>query len=496
MALAQAPRRACGKPHEANGGEVQEGTSLIGTKRDICTQDDAAHARLPFHAGGVGLWSLAHREAEAGVANRRFVKMSGVVHFDITEILEYARHNATLSGIQRVTTEIITHIVNRHGTDKLRLIGWHPLRHRIVSFDASYFSGNYKYDQEDFCRHFGVARPPIGGASLKFYLDRKYGRRSWRRPVHHARLLLANGLTAGRTFRKRNIGPAGARQPPRGRMTDGLPLEPGDLVFIPGATWNFDDYLSALAQERQRRVVTVCHLIHDLIPLLAPEHVGDGVPERFARWLAHLSRNTDYFLTNSYATQRDLEAWMAENCAAVPTGVLPLAHQFVDHPQRSLRAADIDGGIQARVRNAARLPYVLCVGTIESRKNIWTLANVWKRIYERLGCNTPRLIFAGRQGGGLNEDFEDFIRGTGSVYGYIRVLECPNDAELAFLYRRCLSRSIRATRRAGVCPSARACGSDAPSSPRTQAPCLRLADGSPTMSTRCRGSRSKPPSSN
>jgi glycosyltransferase involved in cell wall biosynthesis len=247
-----------------------------------------------------------------------------------------------------------------------------------------------------------------------------------------------NGLTVGSTFKRRNITLKRAKHPPA-RMEHGLALAPGDSVFLAGASWNFDEYLWNLAQERLRRGIVICHFIHDLIPILTPEHVGDEVPERFGRWLKHLSANTDYFLTNSQATKRDLDAWLDENNVGVPTAVLPLAHQFADSSRHApLEDAPGDEPVRARVRNAARLPFVLCVGTIESRKNIWTLANVWKRIHAQLGGATPRLIFAGKQGGGLNEDFEDFLKGTGSLYGFIRVVERPNDAELAFLYRKCL----------------------------------------------------------
>ncbi|HEY7129687.1 MAG TPA: glycosyltransferase [Nitrospira sp.] len=363
--------------------------------------------------------------------------MPAKIHYDVSDILEYARYHATLSGIQRVSTQLISHIVSKHGTERLRLIGWHPLRQRMVSFDASYFAGDYKYDQKDFCRHFALGRSTIGGASLRAYLKQKYGRR-WRRHLHHVRLLLANSVTGGRTFKKRNIGPAQPQQPP-GRMKDGFAPAPGDVVFIVGATWNFDKYLWALAQERRRSGIVICQFIHDLIPLLTPEHVVDDVPRHFAHWLKHLGGNTDYFLTNSRATKSDLDTWLAQNGIDVPTGVLPLAHQFVDYARgdASPERHSTEGPIHARIRNAARLPYALCVGSIESRKNIWALANVWKRIHARLGESTPRLIFAGNPGW-LREDFDDFIKATGSLYGYIRILERPSDEELAYLYRRCL----------------------------------------------------------
>lgn len=365
--------------------------------------------------------------------------MPGTLYYDVTDVLEYARANPTLSGIQRVWVQLLNRMVNAHGTERLRLIGWHSTAERLLAFDAAFFSGHYIYDQAAFCRHFGLEATAPSGNDLDSYLARKYGR-SWRRPMHRARLLAINALTAGRTFQKRRIGPAPERH--RNGQIDGcVSFSPGDVVFVAGATWNFDAYLGALARARRERGVAIVHYIHDLIPLLAPEHVVDDVPEQFARWLRHLSRSTDCFLTNSHATRRDLNAWLAERGRDVPSRVLPLAHQFGDSNRgpaaQAAQGASAGARIHARVLNAARLPYALCVGTIESRKNVWTLANVWQRIHARLGAATPRLIFAGKHGW-LKEDFDDFIRGTGSLSGYIRIVDRPSDAELEHLYGRCL----------------------------------------------------------
>jgi len=78
----------------------------------------------------------------------------------------------------------------------------------------------------------------------------------------------------------------------------------------------------------------------------------------------------------------------------------------------------------------------LMVGTLESRKNIWGLANVWKQIVDKLGLNAPRLIFAGQRGW-LSDDFYDFLHGTGYVQGYIRTVGDATDLELKYLYENC-----------------------------------------------------------
>jgi glycosyltransferase involved in cell wall biosynthesis len=43
-------------------------------------------------------------------------------------------------------------------------------------------------------------------------------------------------------------------------------------------------------------------------------------------------------------------------------------------------------------------PYFVCVGTLEARKNIAFLLALWRRLAERLGDETPRLVLVGRRG--------------------------------------------------------------------------------------------------
>lgn len=178
--------------------------------------------------------------------------------------------------------------------------------------------------------------------------------------------------------------------------------------------------------------VRLCFFIHDLIPLVATEHVDHVASDKFHGWMQLIAQSGDLLLVNSEATHSDLDAWLASHKIFTPTSVLRLAHQFADRPRNA-----IPGEVSAHVHNAARLPYALCVGTMESRKNVWTLANVWREVHAKIGISTPRLLFAGSPGW-LKDDFDDLLRGTGSLYGYIRIVERPTDDELNYLYKNCL----------------------------------------------------------
>ncbi len=93
-------------------------------------------------------------------------------------------------------------------------------------------------------------------------------------------------------------------------------------------------------------------------------------------------------------------------------------------------------GLRAGIRQTVSVPYVLCVGTIEARKNIWRTIAAWKKLLEAGHYDLPRLVLAGRNGW-MHSDVDDILAGTGNLYGWVRVVNGPTDRELDFLYRNC-----------------------------------------------------------
>ena len=375
------------------------------------------------------------------------------VYFDITDLMEYGRYNSTLSGIQRVAVMLINRIINVHGAEALDLIAFHPVKRTIVTYPSTFFLGQFNYDQALFCNQFGLAveqNLDFGRRDLNSYIKKKYGG-GLRAQVHKSRLALGNRLSGGSTYRRRGIvrdvrpiAPHDAASPKRLEKAAGL--APGDIVFVPGATWNFTAYLEFLARSAARGVEIV-QFVHDLIPLVTPEPVVDDEPEQFTEWLEAMSKTASRFIANSNSTRSDLERYFQRaGTDAKPCAVVPLAQEFTQAPTPDpewskpmfLRAElDSPERIRAKVYNATRLPYVLCAGTIESRKNVWTLARVWVSLVEELKDAAPRLIFAGKHGW-LKDDFDDVLQRSGRADGFIRIVERPTDGELAYLYRNCL----------------------------------------------------------
>lgn len=82
-------------------------------------------------------------------------------------------------------------------------------------------------------------------------------------------------------------------------------------------------------------------------------------------------------------------------------------------------------------------PYVLHVGTIEVRKNIWRLVLGWKKLLESGKQNVPLLVLAGRKGW-FNDKLWDLLDVTHNLNGHVIVLNKVSDEQLDMLYKKCL----------------------------------------------------------
>ena len=107
---------------------------------------------------------------------------------------------------------------------------------------------------------------------------------------------------------------------------------------------------------------------------------------------------------------------------------MPLAHRFNE-------AAPGDAFPEAAVDLRGR-DYVLCVGTIESRKNHTALFQAWQ-IMIREGIEPPPLVLVGRAGWRVG-DLMAQLESTEFLGGRIRLLHGISDPELEGLYRGCL----------------------------------------------------------
>ncbi len=160
-------------------------------------------------------------------------------------------------------------------------------------------------------------------------------------------------------------------------------------------------------------------LIHDVIPVDFPEFCSPGARERHLMRLRTVSQLASLVIVNSNFTGRSLAARLEERGWRVPSiGVAPLGVDEAFLDRRALAPPRADH------------PYVVCVGTIEPRKNLAFLLAVWRRLVERLGPKTPRLVIAGNRGW-ENENVIDLFERSSVLAPFVIEASDLSDAGLA-----------------------------------------------------------------
>lgn len=379
------------------------------------------------------------------------------VFFDISGLLNHMRSSFTYSGIQRVVTNIVAEFSKVHTTESiylsyiderngsiycvnLRTIGAATLLSPMSMRDALYADGDLA---------------TIGA------LLYKYGANSHKLRFHRTRLDIAARLGRKKPFRKKNITPEQWLAVRRNRHNKRAVFfdaaqklsdcaRRGDKMVHLDASWS-EEFIEPFTAARDAGI-EMFTLIHDLIPLRAPETLDSSGTTRFCRYLLGTLKYTDHYLANSAYTRTDLLEFFDHVGVKSPVRTIPLAQTGLSAALPELAPADLDGidavftcypeamqlmYVSQAVRAATAVPFVLCVGTIESRKNLWRLAMAWRRMINVGVPDIPRLVIAGRPGS-HSETFFNLMDSTGFLDGYVSVLNGPSDAELDYMYRRCL----------------------------------------------------------
>lgn len=380
--------------------------------------------------------------------------------FDISALLEYVGQYERYSGIQRVVATLIARFAALPDVGPVYLSFVDPARgeNLCVPFEQVGVEVLEAPSRMRATFFFNAARQ----APLIDALER-YRRHPLKYRFHKHRLDLMFALGRERPFRRFGVSRELWPQLCAGAAPDAAPApispqpfasvaQAGDKLILLDSSW-LDRHTDAFARAKQLGV-EIYPFAHDLIPLVAAASIEKGeVSKVFYDWLIRSAAYATRFLANSRATASDLAAFLSAHGRQAPVVAVPLAQaglESIDDSGQNFRPRAGLGSIGDRlypvaaealdlsgnVRVMALSPYVLCVGTIEARKNIWRLLMAWKSLIDRGHYDLPKLALAGRKGW-LSRDVEDFLSGTGHLTGYVQLIETPSDEELAFLYRHC-----------------------------------------------------------
>ncbi len=307
-----------------------------------------------------------------------------VLHLDASDLIEFLTHHRELSGIQRVQAGYLLSLGNaRIGTATCRI---------CTRFKHLNCFLNVPHQQ------FNQLLEEAGDLDA-------VSKSEWHGHVQRFKL----GLTSRAAF------------------------QAGDTLFTLGAPWALDQHNEIIRCVKYFYGARYLQIFYDLIPISAPEVVPAPLIPRFASAMAAMSIHADHVFSISSYSKDDLLGTLHTLGRTPPEiSVVPMGGTITDAEKAGTRRAG------APTRLGVKGPFVLCVGTLEPRKNHMLLFHVWRRLVAKYGAaNVPRLVLVGRVGWYM-EDFMRTLKVTNYAEETIVHLQGVSNADLSELYDSCL----------------------------------------------------------
>ncbi len=270
------------------------------------------------------------------------IQTSKTIYLDMTDLIAYARTNASLSGIQRVVANLLYNIEPYLKDNKgINIVPVVPEYDNMLVFAVN---KTLVLRMLQALREAGADRPRLDKAIDAVFASRKL-------------------------------------------------VEPkkGDIFAIAGAFWIYAHF-DMLRRLRESGVAFVL-FVHDLIQISHPEFVHEAATLTFRHALVEALMLANGVLTNSEFVAEDVRQFMRERMNFnLPVKAVPLATELASlsgHTGLALSQA---------VRDVLGEPYVLCVATIEVRKNHMYMVRIWEKLLKNGVLNIPNSCFCWQNG--------------------------------------------------------------------------------------------------
>jgi glycosyltransferase involved in cell wall biosynthesis len=200
----------------------------------------------------------------------------------------------------------------------------------------------------------------------------------------------------------------------------------GDNVILLGKPWDTPKIIDDLRVLKSRDNFTLTHLVYDLIPVFLPHVFGDPLPQVFCNYIFEAVAQSDKLVAISNSTKKDIQRFCSEMRLKVP-------------PIEVIRLGDnttIPSSEASRPKTVTESGFILCVGTVEIRKNHILLYTAYKEMLVR-GIVPPKLVIVGNTGWYVGDVCYEFARDP-ELKDLVQILNNVTDSEISWLYSNCL----------------------------------------------------------
>jgi len=208
---------------------------------------------------------------------------------------------------------------------------------------------------------------------------------------------------------------------------DALQFQSDDTVLILGKPWDNPGLQKLLMEQKKAARFKVVQVVYDLIICLYPHLHHPSLFKSYTQHMFDAVAVSDLMLPISKSSDRDLKEFCKQLNLPIPkTAIIRLGDE-IDLPENSPTKNPDD-----RIDDT----FLICVGTIENRKNHMLLYQTYKLAQERR-IELPQLIVVGAKGW-LSDDVQYLISHDPAIKNKIIILHNVSDASLEWLYQNCL----------------------------------------------------------
>lgn len=200
-----------------------------------------------------------------------------------------------------------------------------------------------------------------------------------------------------------------------------------DIFLCFGAPWKHACYLHAISDIKDT-IHSFIFLVYDLIPYLFPHFYEEPeFGEYYFRFICKITSQSNKVLCISKNTYDDLIRLVNDESIESKTSVIQLGSDFRKPEEKTTKSlSDLKLSRE----------YILCVGTLEFRKNQNLLLKVYRKILQD-SKDFPSLILAGKIGFGNNQ-IEHQIAYDPVLEDNVKIHNCLADEDLDLLYKNSL----------------------------------------------------------
>ena len=349
--------------------------------------------------------------------------------FDVTDIVQYAEANRRVSGIQRVQARLIGSLARRMGGERIRACFWHPIQNELVHFDPSAVFDEAEFDTVRFRARLGLLEGFFfpSQKELRRALAPLRGKRI-RRALRKAEIYVVAVINRPR-FKKMGFSPAwDYRSEPRQELIPIRQMEATDIYVFLGSNWSHQE-VQEFGMRHSESGGSVVQMIYDLIPYLGAEYCIASHIVQFESFLTRVTTYANQFICISEWTKKELVEFLESRGINRLVKTVPLAHEF-DGFSRNETSIQPESKVVAALHGKE---FLLCVGTLERRKNGAALLRAWAELVKRRE-RVPLLVFAGKPGWDFGV-FNELLEANPLLQQKVVVISSPSDRDLAFMYR-------------------------------------------------------------